>query len=319
MGLRGLFRLLTYPAICYFLIIYYHAKSNDPDGFTALKTAFYIPDSPLFNQRLENVDIENNEQTAVETDNNILVNVGLDYPQLAPKSKSIKPIINEMCQDLFAQRQILYDLATSCHILHVHHKQTQNNSCFTDFPYYERPFNEKLLHNANVYTAHIESAFIRIKKIIEILESTNDLNLNFNEIIKAVKECGSTCIPLAKLFYNQPKVPDKVKEDSRQEYKITLDSIDQVLQASLLQSQTNILSISSQQPSHVTENTTSTSRDDFIFNSRPIHKSALTQLNDHFEFFKNQKIITPDHIDQKSLQTFSELATNIKFDNPIKK
>lgn len=318
MVLRGLFRLFTYPSLLYLLLIYYHAKSNDPDGFNDLRAAFNIPDFSLDpfqplnvnnnNNNNENKENnENNDNDAINDDFN--EDHQLDYPQPAPKPKNIKPIIKDMCQDLLELRQVLYDLATTCHFLQIKHPNyhPQKSKCFTNFPYYERPLNSKLLQNAHVYTAHIESSLVKINNVNEILKSSTDLNSLPNDIIVLVRECGLACLPLAEILYNQPELPESEVQEVINQYQTRIDAIDQVLQASLLQNQTNILSSQTAKPLPTTNDT----KPDY-FNTKT-HKTALTQLNEHFEFLKEQKIITPERIDQKSLQSFMEYAKNIKF------
>lgn len=297
-----MFRLLAYPALCYFLTIYYHAKSNDPDGFTALKKAFYLPDT-FYAQTTDNPSqvLESSKDDVIITDDQT---TDLEYPQLAPKAKTIKPQVNDLCQDLHEQQQILYDLATTCLLLQSHQQQKDHTTeCFTDFPYYERPLNQTLLQNAQVYTAHIESTLLKIKTSADKLESAVNLTPLHDEIVAFVKECGSACIHLAKLLYNQPSLPETVKAAIRKDYESSFEAIYKSLQASLSQSQLNILT-------SLTQPASPTPPPDY--NSYNIHKSALTQLNDHFEFLKDQKIITPNQIDQKSLQSFAEHAKNIK-------
>ena len=311
MVLRGLFRLFTYPSLLYLLLIYYHAKSNDPDGFNALRAAFNIPDFSFDSFQPLNVNDNDNKDNNYNKENNDNINEDhqLDYPQPAPKPKNVKPIIKDMCQDLLELRQVLYNLATTCQFLQLKHPnhQPQKSKCFTDFPYYERPLNSKLLQNAHVYTAHIESSLAKINNISEILKSSANLNSLPNDIIVLVKECGPACLPLAEILYNQPKLPESEMQEDINHYQTRIDAIDQVLQASLLQNQTNILSSQTAKPLPTTNDT----KPDY-FNTKT-HKTALTQLNEHFEFLKEQKIVTPERIDQKSLQSFMEYAKNIKF------
>lgn len=311
MLLRGLFRLVAYPAISYFFIIYYHAKSNDPDGFTALKKAFYLSDTSLnyHSQVIEPIQVVQDppiKDEAVIKDQII----DLEYPQMAPKSKLIKPQVNDLCQDLHDQQQILYDLATNCQLLRFHQPQRKDRliRCYTDFPYYERPLNQTLLQNAQVYTAKIESALLKIKSSTEILESALNLAPLHDDIVLFVKECGPTCIHLAKLLYNQPTLPETTKTAIREDYKAYFEAIYKSLNSSITQSQKNILT-SPSQPATKTIHPNSSSPD---FNAYNIHKSAINLLNYHYEFLKGQKIITPDRIDLKSLQSFSEHAKNIK-------
>ena len=295
--LRIAFRLLAYPTLLYIISIYSHAKYEDPDGFTDLRTAFSIPDVSLDSLFAE----KEAEDTIIITDWS-----DLEYPVSPPKAKTIKPSINPINQDLIHLRQVLYDLSLDCQLLEAKHPQ-ELSSCNMDFPYYERPLNTKLLENARIYTAHIHKFIKTVNNLNSALISTANLKNLPDDIIDFVRDCGLTCLPLAHLLYNQPELPAAEIQAITEEHAKSFNEIDEIIQSSLQKSHENILS----SPQFiVTDNTTNAAAS---VDAKAIHKAALAQLNEHFPYLKKENVIKPDQIDKKSLQQFKENIKNIKF------
>lgn len=305
--MRNAFRLLVYPTLLYVLGVYSHAKYNDPDGFTALKIAFNIPDWSTDNTA--HVVIAPEDTGMVSNDNpDTLLNDTDDTTPTAPKAKTVKLTVNPVGQDLIEQRQVLYDVAMHCRLLEAA-KFPSKLQCHTEFPYYERPGNPKLFENARMYTSHMEAALASIKAHHSALISVAKLDTFATELENFIKECGPPCLPLAKTIFDQPELPETEAQQISADYKTRFDSIDKLIQSNLQQSHTNILaSLPATLPAKkITELTSIDSE------NKKIHRAALVQLNDHFQHLKEQKIITPERIDQTALIEFFEYVRNIKF------
>lgn len=254
---RTAFRILVYPFLCYFIIVYGHAKIADPGTFN-------IPNFGIFSE--DNLDHMED----------------LAYPVPAPKPKSVNPSTKtkDKTINLLEKQQLLHDLATTCKLLEAQYEiDALNSKCFNDFAYYERPLNQKLFHNARIYSAHIEETVKMIKNHESIL--TVNIELIFSEFIR---KCGLACLPLAPIIYNPlPEIPEAEVNQLTRDF---FDGIDEILQSSLQQSQDNIISSQQRQSSLASERSNS--------ESKSVHKQALTQLNEHLDYFKQEKIISSD-------------------------
>lgn len=203
-----------------------------------------------------------------------------------PTQKTVKPSTKTKTTstDLLEKRQLLHDLATTCQFLEAQYEiDPLNSKCFNDFAYYDRPLNPKLFHNARIYSAHIEETIKMIKNHESIITSTANLEPVFTEFIR---KCGLACLPLAPIIYNPP--PDVPEAELKQLKQDFFEEIDKILQSSLQQSQDNIISSSQQQQSILQSSEISHS------DSKSVHKLALTQLNEHLDHFRREKIISPN-------------------------
>lgn len=219
--LYNILRAIAYPYLLYIVLIYSHAKYNDPNGFKQLKKAFlfdFLSPVQLVNPADLSQKTHNNDFDS--TDSVESIEVIMEYSTPLPPELILKPATTESIQvqtiyeDLQEQRNYLLDLAVQCHHLEAQvYPDTEEllieSYCYNDYYYYERKQNENLANPAKPYYHHLHQTITATKSLLnQHLPSLPSLQSFGSDLTAFISNCGEMCLPLAEIIYDPPVVND---------------------------------------------------------------------------------------------------------------
>lgn len=214
-------RAIAYSCLFYIVLIYSHAKYNDPEGFKSLQRAFYFDffspvktvgskdSADLLHSNLNN----NDSSKATEEPTEVIMSYSTPLPpELILKPATVESIqAQTIHQDFQEQRNTLLDLAVQCHHLEARFYNNTNDltlktSCYTDYAYYERKQNDQLAGPANRYNHHLVQTLNSTQSLLKHLKPLPSLQSFGTDLTNFISDCGEPCLPLARIIYDPPVI-----------------------------------------------------------------------------------------------------------------
>lgn len=291
---RLIFRLSAYPLLFYILIVYFNAKSDDPEGFQDILNVFTFSKTGkdcLSARSLKNgLDSGDFEERFEEDEHSWLPS----YAETDQNDNSVASLID----DILIQRQKLITESIRCHQLESTLEITQSQ-CFKDFSFHERILNEEVARNARIYSIVFLDAF---KKVHQLLKDFK-YDAEYEEFIKDSQEEEIATSTV-----------ENVKDDSidyLNDFEIKIREIQTATLSKLSKNQQEILN-HQQQEAHQENNTF---ENHFCEVSEDVYNRVLGFVNSNYQLLKDLGV----QIDPKNIEKLPKhLINNMKATNQKK-